>query len=347
MKFTWITLALALLGGLLAHALHVPLAFLVGPTVAVALARRRWPSLGIPVPLRTTAMVVAGTAIGAAVQADLTLAWQHWALSVAAMLVYVSMASWLGRQYLQRVAGYPETTALLAAQPGGILVMMSLAESVGAPTGRVMFAHAMRVASGPLCVAVLLSWAGYPVPFSLPAHVGSGDPMPWQQLLLLAGIGVTGYGVARLVRMPAAELLGPILLSLLAVQMGWVSGSVPLWPMVLALGVAGAAVGATFPRVSGRQLLSEAFHSLMALAIFLGVAWAFGLLIAHWADVHPVEFFLAASPSGLTEMPAIAVLLGKNAAYVAVIETVRFLSCAVLASWQVKRYNASRILSPT
>lgn len=332
-----LTLLLAAVGAVVARALHLPLAFIVGPTIVIALARLRWQNLQIPLPLRAVALILAGSTIGGAVTVDLTAVAGVWFSSAVAMLVYVVLASRLGRWYLTHVAGYAPADAMLCAQPGGMLVVMTLAQTCGADAGRVLLAHLIRVASGPLVVAVILNLAGYPVPLDLPAHAGEAPPMTALAFALMVAAGAVGFVLARALRIPAAELLGPIMGAMLAGQLGWVQGSVPMVPMAVALAVIGAAVGAGFPRISVKQLLKDALHAWAVLAIVLGSAWCLALLLQRWLGLHPAEFFLAAAPSGLTEMPAIAVLLGLNAAYVAAIETLRFMLCAALASWQAKR----------
>lgn len=333
---TLATLALAAIGACMAWAASIPLPFLVGPTVIVVMARKKWPSLDIPPRLREAAMVVAGTCIGVVTPAGLAISWQMWLVSGFVMVVYVALSAAVARVYLERVAKFTHATALLAGQPGGILVMMALSGAAAAQTGRVLFVHAIRVAAGPLSVALFLAWLGYPVPSRIPESEIAAPAMSWLHILFLYGSCLTGFGVARRIRLPAAELLGPILTSLLIVQMGWVTGSPPLWPLMVALAITGSSVATGIPRLSGRELVSDGFHSLVVMLIFIGLAWSAAWMLSKFSTIHPVAFFLAATPSGLTEMPAIAALLGLNATYVALIETVRFLVCAVQATWQVK-----------
>lgn len=333
---TLATLVLAAVGAALAWAASVPLPFLVGPTLVVVMARKKWPLLAIPSRLREAAMVVAGTCMGAMTPVGLSTSWQIWLVSGVVMVLYVALSSAVARIYLERIAKFSPPTALLAGQPGGILVMMALSGAAGASTGRVLFVHAIRVAAGPLSVALFLACLGYPVPTQLPEKEMAIPAMSWLHIMVLYAGCLAGYLLAKRVRLPAAELLGPILTSLLLVQMGWVVGSPPLWPMMVALAITGSSVAAGIPRVFGRELVSDAFHSIVVMLMFIGLAWTSGWLISKLFPLHPVEFFLAATPSGLTEMPAIAALLGLNATYVALVETVRFLVCAVQATWQVK-----------
>lgn len=332
-----LTLSTAGIGAVAAWLLSIPLPFLVGPTLAVALVRRKVPDLGVPLRLRNLAMIVAGAYIGTTAPAEWKMEWQYWLVSAAVMCGYVASSAWLAQIYLVKVAQFDRPTALLAGQPGGIMVMMALSDSTAANSGRVLFVHAIRVAAGPLSVALLLSCVGSPVPAGDLQTMSAKVPMSWLDALILFTSCMFGFLVSKRIHLPAAELLGPMLTSLLLIQVGVIQGDLPIWVMLLALSITGASVGSSIPRLELRQLLSDGFQAIVVMVIFIGFAWIYGWGLAQVTTLNSVEFFLAATPSGLTEMPAIASLLGLNASYVAMIETIRFLFCAALATWQTKR----------
>lgn len=322
------TLCVATAGAGLAHVLNWPLAFVIGPCLATVLARRLWPDLSVHTGLRNLALATAGACMGANVPAHSPVGADQWLIYAATLVPFVAVAALLASGYLRWVGRYDRATAWLSAQPGGILAMLSLSERMNADTARVLYIHSVRIILGPVLVTALMTRLVHEIPpmplvppEALTVDVGA------YAVFFLAAAG--GWATARSLRLPGSDLLGPLLMVLLCTRLDCLHITLPAWPMMFALGTAATAVGCAFAPSSGRRLLVDTVHALLLTLLYVALAFAMAWLM-HWGlGVSARTYFLAAVPSGLTEMSALAWVLGLDASLVACMATWRF----VLSAW--------------
>jgi hypothetical protein len=150
-------------------------------------------------------------------------------------------------------------------------------------------------------------------------------------LALLALCGVAGFFGARALRIPAAPVVGPMILSAIIHLAGWTSAPPPAVLVAAAQVVVGAAIGCRFAGVGLgfilRIVTAAAGVTLVLMAVTLLVAW-----LIHLATGLPAEaLVLAFAPGGLAEMSLIALALSMDAAFVATHHIVRIFLIVVLA----------------
>jgi membrane AbrB-like protein len=143
-------------------------------------------------------------------------------------------------------------------------------------------------------------------------------------LRLIAIALVIGIPAARLLRLPAGGLIGPMLVTaVFALSDSSWAVPVPGFMTHLAFAVLGLEIGLRFTRASllhVRRVLPAA--SVMILAIS-AVCAGFGLLLSALADVSKVEGFLATTPGGLASVLAITLGTDANATFIVAVQLLR------------------------
>ncbi len=326
---SWLaTLALGAVGGALFFWLRMPLPWMLGALLVTMAGSLGGLRLGLPGGLRGLMLMVLGVMLGSAFTPEVLGNAGRWLISIAVMIVFVTVASVLTQAYLRRAAGMNGVTAFFAAAPGGLSAMAFLGGAMGGDERDIALIHSARI----LLVATI-------IPFGIRIAEGAlaTRQIPTSAALqapdagLLIGCGLLGYALARAVRMPAPQLIGPMLLSVAAHLTGLTAGRPPVALIALAQVVLGSSVGCRFSGVSLQRVWRALSVSLGSTAVLLAgvlaVAWAMHLTLGQ--DMEAA--ILAYAPGGLPEMTLIALTLDIDVAYVAVHHLVRVMYIMLLA----------------
>jgi membrane AbrB-like protein len=138
---------------------------------------------------------------------------------------------------------------------------------------------------------------------------------------------VVGVPVAKVARVPAGSLLGPLVVAVLLAVTGVFGVAVTVPSALEDLGylLIGLQVGLRFTRESLRsiaRLLPLALGLILALiAACAGLGWA----LSRTARVTPLDAYLATTPGGLYAVLATAVDSGSDVTFVLATQVVRLL----------------------
>jgi membrane AbrB-like protein len=146
---------------------------------------------------------------------------------------------------------------------------------------------------------------------------GGGGAVGPADVAILAGCAFVGFFAARLVRLPAPHLTGPMIFSATVHLLGLTSASPPGAVVAIAQIVLGASVGARFAGLTFRDLGRIVRIGGIATAILLAITMLFALVLAAVAGFPFSSLVLAFSPGGLVEMSLIALTLDIDTAFVA------------------------------
>ncbi|SEM79548.1 hypothetical protein SAMN05192583_1269 [Sphingomonas gellani] len=323
-------LLLLLASAALAAALEwvgIPAGLLLGPMIAgIAFAVRGW-TVTIPAAAFRAAQALVGVLIAGSIDADLlsevgrrpSLFAGTTVATLAVSVVIGVVLTW--RRWL------PGTTALWGAMPGAATAMVLMARENGADARLVAVMSYVRVA----CVAALASILSV-----LLAGHGSGAAggSPWIGAVDPTGVATaTGIAIAGAVggaklRLPAAALVGPLLLGA-ALHLAGIRFALPSWLLAMAYAVVGWRIGLSFTR----EIVAVAARALPRILLATGatiVASAgLAMLLAHVAGVSPVTAYLATSPGGMDSVAIIAAETPVDVSFVMAMQALRFF--AVLA----------------
>ena len=141
-----------------------------------------------------------------------------------------------------------------------------------------------------------------------------------------------GLPLARLLRVPAGGLLGPMTVALVLTLAGVTGAARPPGLLVeLAFAVIGWQAGVRFTRESLRVVagLLPAATALIA-AVVVGCA-ALGAVLARLTGVTPLEAYLATTPGGIYAVVATAVSSGVDVAFVVAVQVLRVVMMLLVA----------------
>ncbi len=229
-------------------------------------------------------------------------------------------------------------TATLGLVAGGASGIVAMSDELGGDGRLVAFMQYLRVLvvvlTAPLVVdLLLLPGAGAD---AAPGDGGAGAGLG-ADLAFTAGCAIAGALAARLVRLTAGSLLGPLLVSAALEISGLAGGAgVPGAAQAVAFAVLGLEVGLRFTTATIRQagrLLPPVLGVIVAMiAACAAMAWA----LVPLAGVDYADAYLATTPGGLYVVLAAAVDTGANTTFVLAVQALRLLVMVVAAPLLVR-----------
>lgn len=347
LRLAVLTLAFCALGGFggwLASLTPLPLPWLLGSLAACAI-----PAIGLPQHLpqgysfpqnfRVLFIAVIGLVIGAQVSPALLAEPHALALSMGAIVVFVPLAFAVNYVIFTRLGGYDHATAYYAAAPGGLIEAITLGESAGADIRRLVTQQFLRIIAVIAIVPLGLSlYEGHPVGSA--AGIGlAAHPAPTNWLLILAAHAL-GLGLGRLLRLPAWQLTGALLVSAVLALLGHPL-SVPRWLLYLAQVVVGTSLGMRFAGLSHGMLLKGTWLSLISVSAMLAIGATLAALLRPVTGQSFEVLLITFAPGGVNEMALVALSLQANPAFVTLHHVFR-IAITVLALSTMKRLLARR-----
>ncbi len=331
------TLCLGGLGGAIAHALHLPLGFLLGSLVAVAVtAAAGWRVLGqvvtLPMRLRMSFVPVIGVAIGGAFTPQIAREALGWGPSLLALVVFIPLAHAIGYGIYRR-GGLSHKTAFFGSVPGGLIETVQLGEEAGADVALLTLLQFLRLILTIIAVPMIF-WAltGEAVGSASGVRMAGADAaLSGLDVAILLACGVVGALGAKALRIPAGIMTGPLALSALVHGIGLVEGVPPQWLINMTQVVLGTGLGARFAGIDRAQMRRAGSLALINGAVALGIAYAFALILHALVGEPVVAVFLAFAPGGLAEMALIALSLNMSTIYVTVHHVARIVLAVFLA----------------
>ena len=295
----------------------------------------------VPAPVGTAVQAVLGVMVGTLLDLETLAAlardWSAVALVIAGTLALSLVA---GRVMALRPDVSPVTGAfsMVAGGASGITVM---ARELGADERMVAVLQYLRV-----LIVVLTLPAVTVLVFSADSGDGTvgvaGDrPAWWVELGFTAGCAVVGAMAAKLLRIPVASMLGPMLVAG-GLALGGLSGGaqVPNLLVEVSFLVIGLQVGLGFTRTSLR-IVGSALPLAVSVLIAMIVACAgLGLLLTVATGVGFLEGYLATTPGGLYAVIAAASAAGADTTFVLAVQVLRLfvvLLSAPLIAWFLRR----------
>ena len=325
-------LAIGAAGGALFVALGIPVPWLLGAMLATTALTLGGVRLGVDPRLRSAMLLVIGVLIGSGFEQDLVAQIGGWWWSLAALPVYVVVIAAVVMAYLRRVAGFDLKTAYFSASPGGLGEMILLADRYGADVRRTSLVHALRVLLLVTAIPLLVDRLGLVV-----AEPASAVSPSLAETAFLLATGIAGFLAARLVRLPNAILLGPMLASAVVHVLGWSESQPPLVVVALAQVVVGASVGARFSGLGLGEVIRTLGHGAVITVVMLVLSAAFAVAIHPLAGMGLLTLMIAYVPGGVAEMALVAIALGIDPAYVSTHHVIRIMLvvslAALLARW--------------
>lgn len=311
--------------------LHFPAAALLGAMSAGIVFGVNGSSMALPRPLYRLAQGFAGVFIARSMSP--TVVWEaiaYWPLLILVTtltLIAAFAAGWA----VNRFGKVPTLPAILGSLPGmsGAMVIIALERGVDARIVALM--QYVRLASVILAVS-LISHVGAqeatPPQLVSPGEAGAAfDPL---SLVLSAAIAFLALPLARVSFLPAAAMLGPLVLGSALEASG--SFQIVLLDEVIGLtfAVIGLEIGMKFTRVTLIKVMGY-LPTVLAACVALNL---FGLLLGGLLmlvlPVDPVTAFLATAPGSIETIALVAVASDAAVPIVLTFQTVRLFVVVLL-----------------
>lgn len=322
-------LALGTLGGVVFHALALPLPWMLGALfVTMTASVARLPVAG-PARLRPAIVAIIGVLLGSRFTPEVLGQISDTLLTLAILMVYLVAVGAVVVPFYRYVGRQDWTTAYFAGMPGGLSEMIEFGEAKGADVPAIVLAHSLRIVVTIALMAFLFRVVlGHDVGAAARA---SGPPLGLADAAILIASAVLGAVLGTRLRLPAPTFLGPLILSA-AVHLAGITGSAPPGLLVNAAQVVlGTILGCRFLGIAPSMLARAGVLSLGSTLLTLALALVAGLAMGQAAGVSLDQALLALAPGGLTEMGLIALAIQADVAFVALHHVARILVVIVLA----------------
>ena len=318
-----LAIGLGLACGLIAAQTAMPLPWMLGPMLGCGAAALLGAPVHAPAVLRRPVVTVIGVMLGSAFHSDMLAQIPGWAGTFLLLPPFMLVAGWGTFLFFRHVAAYDARTAFFCAAPGGLNEMVLMAAERGANERNVALAHAVRIFVTISAVAFFFAvFLDARAVQGGAAHVAFADLSPFDMGVLLS-CAVLGAVAGVRLRLPAGELLGPMVASALVHVTGIVTLPPPTLLVNAAQVVIGTILGCRFVGASVRRTGRDLVMAAGATLTMLSVTVAFAALSHLLTGTPTSQAALAFSPGGLTEMSLIALAMGQDVAFVATVHVTR------------------------
>ena len=320
--------AVGMLGGYLASALTVPLAWMIGPLLAVAVVSRSRLPVGVPAPLRKITLAAVGVYMGSAFDGDTASRIAASADTLLLMYGYVIVLAVLIYALLRAAAKFDHGSALCSAIPGGMALLMILGGEYG-KSGSVAILQMSRLVLITVSIPIVVRLVS---PVEIPAAAAAAPATDWQYLFVLVALGAAVVAVCLPLRCsPSAFTITGIALSGFLHAAELIGGVPPRLALDGCLLIVGAALGSGVGSLNSaqvRRLLGWALTTYLLTVLLLGGAAA---IAVAWMDVSFWAAVLGMAPGGVAEMALVSLALQIDPPHVAVHQALRNMTIIALA----------------
>lgn len=335
-----------LIGAFTARAIGLPLPFLLGSLIATAamaltLSAQSGKPLFYPKLLRETFVGVIGTMIGSTFTSDVVSMAPTLIVTLCAMIVFVGLAQGVNYSIFRYLGRYDRPTAAYSAMPGGLIEAVELGERAGGDVETLSIQHFVRIVLVIVTVPLLfLAFTGEAVG-SAAGETLQKTPSDWQDWVLIAALTPVGFVLGRSLRLPAAPLIGPLVLTAGLQSAGFVDLQGPQLLLNTAQLVVGAGLGARFANSTPRRLLVALGLGLVSVTVTLAIASILSLALEPYVPFSFQTLLVSFAPGGVTEMSLVALSIGASPVLVSTHHLFRILFTVSVAGL-LTRSNTSR-----
>jgi membrane AbrB-like protein len=297
---------LSAIAGFVAQLLHIPLAWMIGPMVAMAMSKMGGIEVRPPTAGREMGQMIIGTAVGL----FFTPAVMREVSDLAALMLAAAACA-IGIGYItalavSRLAGVDRTTAFFASVPGGAAEMTLLGERYGSGAEFVAMAQSLRMMLVVLIVPPLFAMSG--VTGSLPYAPARVDVVA-SGLVILFMISAGGGFTLQRMGAPTPWMLGPLMCSVAVTASGYSLSSMPGVVSSLGQALIGCALGCRLQRqllINAPRLLSAVIVGVLMTIVMSALL---GVVLGTLGGIALPSMILATAPGGFAEMSITAQVL--------------------------------------
>lgn len=333
------TLAIGLVGGVVANLMGTPLPWLAGALVAIAIAtfanvRIGAEPLQFPPDIRKLFIPIVGVSIGGGFSWELFEAATRWWPTIVALIAFVPAAHALGYVIYRRLGRIDPITAYFSAMPGGLIEALTIGEQQGADPTRLALLQFSRLIFCILLVPIIFMVVeGHVVGSAAGVSMSRGEDVGYslQDIVVLTAAGAVGLFGGQAIGLPAAVVTGPVLLSGAAHLFGLTQAVPPNWMVNLTQYVVGVSLGVRFAGLTLRTAFDGMALALLNVVLLLVIGAVVGFALRAEVGQSVEAIVLAFAPGGVVEMSLVAVSLNVSVVYVTIHHVLRILLTVFVA----------------
>ncbi len=335
-----LAILLATIGSIIFIYLNVPLPWLLG-SIFITSILIRFEKLPIKKPnhyFSTPVRIIVGVTIGSAFTPAILEQLDNYIYSLLFVIPYVLITAFLGIIYYWKFQGFDKKTAYLSAMPGGVIEMVLLGEELKANVAKITLVQASRLFFIVLTLPFIIQYI-FQIDISGNRLITPPiNTLELSDIIILITIGTTGAIFAKKINMPAAYLIGPMIISIIAFASGIIESKPPDELLKFVQVVIGTSIGFTFRGVSLKEIIKILIGTLSHFLI-LAIITVIFVFIVHFTLGFPMlSILLAFMPGGQTESNLIAILVAANIPYITLHHIVRLIIVFNLAPLFAKKY---------
>jgi membrane AbrB-like protein len=309
----------------------LPLPWMLGAMTAVTAAVLSGMPLSAPAAARPPLVAVIGVMLGAGFHPGLAAGLAGWLPTLAGLLALAAVSGAACWAWLHRIAGLDRTTAYFAGMPGGLVEMIEAGRARGGDEVTITLVHSARIFLVVFTIPFLLEFTEGVRIGARPAGAPPIAAVPPADLGLLVLCALGGAVAGRRLRLPAADLTGPMLVSAVLHGAG-LTAFLPAAEILIAAQVGlGAILGCRFRSARPARVARALAVAAGMTAVLLALTFGFALAVARATGLPAATLILAYTPGGLTEMSLVALALGADVAFIAAHHLVRVVLVMVAA----------------
>ncbi len=333
------TFLLGIIGGAVFTYADVPVGWLSGAMIFVAVAALAGRPMHVPPPFARVIFVLIGISLGGAVTPETLKGVATWPLSVVLLCLAMTSATFGSAFYLKKVHGWDMRSALFGAAPGALSQVMVYATQYHADLRGIAIVQSVRAAILIACVPGGLALAGL-MPSGPPLRsLTITDSIP-ELVILVVASSVTA-AIAHAVRFPGGYIFGAMLASAILHGSGLIHAVMPWWLVSAVMVGLGTVIGSRFANTGMRLLLKHLMAALGAFATAILVVSVFAAAAAWLLKLQLSDIVVSYAPGGLDAMMILALALHLDPIFVGAHHVARFLLVSLSLPIYVRIYGQS------
>jgi uncharacterized protein len=319
-----LALLIGALGSVLFIYLNLPLPWLLGSIFASCIAMR-FENLPIQSPksFSPPARILIGLTIGSAFTPEILQYLDIYFYSLLLVIPYTIITIICGMYYYYRFQGFDKKTAYLSSMPGGVIEMVIIGEEIKANISKITLVQSSRLFFIVITLPFIIQYI-----FHVDISGNKLITIPIKdinliELSILVVLGFIGGIIAKKIKLSAAFLIGPMIISIALHSTGTITTTVPDELLKFVQVVFGTIIGFTFKGVKLNEIIKTLIGTFGHFIILVLISAIF-IIIAYSLFGFPIiSTLLAFSPGGQAEINLIAILVVANVPYITLHHIVR------------------------
>lgn len=319
-----LALIIGTIGSIVFIYLSLPLPWLLGAIFASAIAMRfeNLPILS-PKPFSAPARILIGLTIGSAFTPEILQFIDVYFYSLLLVIPYTIITIIAGMYYYYKYQGFDKKTAYLSSMPGGVIEMVIIGEEIKANISKITLVQSSRLFFIVVSLPFVIQYI-----FKVDISGNKLITIPITQTNIpeftaLALLGIIAGVIAKKIKLSAAYLIGPMIVSIVVHSTGLISTSVPDEFLKFVQVVFGTIIGFTFRGVKLKTIVKTLVSTFGHFIILVLISAVFITIAYYSFDFPIISTLLAFSPGGQAEINLIAILVVANVPYITLHHIVR------------------------